>query len=112
QPSDLVDRCFGQDAVTQVEDVSESVRGLVEHASGFALEHLRGGEERQWVKITHHPDLLAQLAPGAAQVDPPVESDHASPGVAEVPQEAPRIGAEVDYRHARREPTDEGPGVR
>ena len=80
QARDGVGRRRGQHAVAEVEDVTRPAAGPAQHVGGVPLDLVGRPEQHGGVEVALHGDAVAELAPGAVEVDAPVEADHVAAG--------------------------------
>ena len=77
---DMIDRCFRQDAVAEIEDMAGTAAGAAEDFSHSVFDFLRRCEERDRVKVALDGDIVADCGPAFVEIDTPVEADDIAAG--------------------------------
>src|SRR5437867_11052214 len=96
EPSDVVHRRFGEDAVPQVEDVAGAAGGAVEDRLGVAPNYLEVGKEDRRIEVPLDASLGADPFPRLVQRNPPIHADDVAPRLGHPLQKSRGVGAEVD----------------
>ncbi len=54
--------------------------GAAENFRDATFDFFRRGEERHWVEVALHRDVVANRGPAVVEIDAPIETDHAATG--------------------------------
>src|SRR5271165_2954397 len=96
----VFDRCIGDNAVAEVEDMSGAAPCLIEDLAYSPADQLRLGEQCDGVEIALHCARIIEVTPRCIERNPPVKPEDVRPGLAHGRQQARRVHAEVDHRNA------------
>ncbi len=112
QRNHMVDRRFGQDTVSQIENMARTAARLFEDRA-HAVANLRDiGKQRYRVKVALHGDAGTETLPGLRQIDAPIEADYVAPGLAHQFEQIARHRAEVNHGNRVPHRFDNAPGMR
>ena len=93
---DIFDRCLGENAVAEVEDVPRPTSGTSEHVVG-AFEHPIDRTQKECrVKVALDGAVVPDFVPRLVERDPPVGADDISPSLGHRVEQRGGAGAEVD----------------
>src|SRR5216683_7306601 len=112
QRNHMVDRRFGQDTVSQIENMARTAARLFEDRA-HAVANLRDiGKQRYRVKVALHGDAGTETLPGLRQIDAPIEADYVAPGLAHQFEQIARHRAEVNHGNRVTHRFDNASGMR
>src|SRR6266540_3895383 len=83
QDLEILDRRFGQNAVTEVEDVARLSAGAAQHFTRAFADQVRWAEQHRWVEIALNPAREADSAPSVLQSYAPVQGHYVRTGLRE-----------------------------
>ena len=81
QPLHILHRRFGQNTVTQVEDVSGAPGGTLQNVRGSRLEFFPIGKQQDGIEIALNRAPLAELLPSFVERNAPIEANHFRAGL-------------------------------
>src|SRR5579864_3935674 len=96
----ILDGRVGQNAVTQVEDVTVSAGSAAKHAARPLANNVRGAEQHSRVEVPLNAQSETDAAPSLVERHAPVEGHDVRPRLRYGLEQACGIGAEMDARHA------------
>src|SRR6266508_4366402 len=102
QDLEILDRRFGQNAVTEVEDVARLSAGAAQHFTRAFADQVRWAEQHRWVEVALNPAREADSAPSVVQSYAPVQGHYVRTGFRDWLGEARGVGPEVNPRHVER----------
>src|SRR5215470_17207030 len=110
---DVFDRCYRQDAVSEVEDVPRTAAGSFEHVVDRFENAIERCEQHGGIEIALDGAIGADAIPGLVERRAPVDADDVASRVAKLAKDRAGSDAEVDGRHAeRRDPLEDALRVR
>src|SRR5271165_2932969 len=96
----IFDRCIGNNAVAEVEDMSGAAPCLIKDLAYPFADELGPGEQCDGVEIALHRARIIKVTPRRIERNPPVKPEDVRPGLAHRGKQAGGVHAEVDHRHA------------
>src|SRR5213594_2732114 len=97
-----LDRGLRQHAVPEVEDVTGTARGPVEHVAHPLLELGERREQRRGIEVPLNRPVGADALPRDVEGNAPVHADDVAAGAGEVGEQHGSVGAEMDHGDAGR----------
>ena len=95
----ILDWSFGQDAVTQIENVSGTPGGAAQNIFGARLQFLPIREEQDRIEISLHGAFEVEISPAFVKRDAPVEPNHFGAGFSHRGQKGSAVCPEINYWH-------------
>src|SRR5215213_2872018 len=74
QPSNIINRRLGQDAVAQVEDMTGPAGGAIENGGSALLDPRPGRKQRHRVEVALHGQARPKLRPGVVELGAPIHA--------------------------------------
>ena len=75
QPFHVLNRSFGKDAVTKIEDVAGAAGGLGQNVARSGFEFFPFREQKNWIQISLHCTSVLKQPPTFVEWDTPIEAD-------------------------------------
>src|SRR5260370_33808335 len=97
QRNHMVDRRFGQDTVSQIENMARTAARLVEDRAHAAPNLPDIGKQRYRVKVALHGNAGTETLPRLRQIDAPIEADYVAPGLTHQLEQLARRRAEATH---------------
>lgn len=97
----LFERCVGQHAVAQIEDVSRSSAGSSQHIVCRGEQEVARTEQPRRIQVALDGAVVTDDEPGLVQGKTPVEADDVAAGFRDVGKDCRRAHAEVHDRYPR-----------
>ena len=92
---------FGQDAVTQVEDVTLGLSTGLEDTTYGVIERVRGCEQQRWVEIALNREVGSESSYRIGKIDAEIHTDDVAPGRRHRPEQLTGTDAEMNHRHTQ-----------
>src|SRR5260370_12540920 len=97
----VIDWSLGKDSVSEVENVTGAAGGLIENRASARSDFANVGEQRDWIEVALHRDIMMEPRPRVGEIDAPIQPDHVAACFAHQLEQVSGHGAEVNNRHIR-----------
>src|SRR4051812_27277555 len=98
----VLDRCHWQNAVSEVENVTGTSAGALEHGVDGFKEPIERRQEHRGIEIALHGAVASDAIPCLVERRPPVDANHVSPGFAQLAKNRAGADPKMDRRYAER----------
>src|SRR6266571_33627 len=102
QDLEILDGRFGQDAVSQVEDMAVAATRATKHVARSFANEVGRSQQHGRVEVALNPRPCADAAPSFVKRQAPVEGHDVRPGIRYRLEQTQGVGAEVDAGNAER----------
>ena len=86
--------------MTEIENVARPPAGPPQNIFDAPLNFMERGKQVKRIEIPLHGTIMAHHGPGLIKMDAPIDADHIAAGLAHLPKNRRRAGAEMNQGNA------------